>query len=233
MVDLSARTATAIEVVTRGSVTMAGPTYARRRIGNVLDLQHLPVLAARVTLTMATDPARQRPALAEVELDVDGRVVRAHVAGRTMQEAIDVLQQRLRDRLQHLAGKDRARRHHHDRLAARPEWSERPLDERRLVRTKSFTMGELTAEEAAFDLESLDHDFLLFRDLDGHDAVIERAEGAYQVTVARPVLRVADAVERLGASGERRLFFTNADTQRGNVLYERFDGDYGLVTPAA
>jgi ribosome-associated translation inhibitor RaiA len=232
MVDLSART-TDVEVVTRGSVTSAGPTYARRRIGNLIDLEHLPVLAARVTLTMAADPARQRPALAEVELDVNGRVVRAHVAGRTMQEAIDVLQQRLRDRLQHLAEKDRSRRHRDDRLALRPEWSERPMEDRQLVRTKSFTMGELTTEEAAFDLESLDHDFLLFRDLEGHDAVVERADDAYRVTVARPVLAVADAVERLGAGGERWLFFTNADTGRGNVLYERFDGDYGLVTPAA
>ena len=232
MADVSTR-GTDVEVVTRGAVTLAGPAYARRRIGNLLELECLPVRTARVTLTMAADRARNRPALAEVELDLDGRVLRAHVAGRTMQEAIDLLQQRLRDRLQHLGEKDRWRRHRDDRLAVRPEWSDRPTDERRLVRTKAFTMGALTAEEAAFDLESLDHEFLLFRDLEGADAVIERTDDGYRVTTTRPVLTVADAVERLRAGGARWLFFTEADTGRGNVLYERFDGDYGLVTPAA
>jgi ribosome-associated translation inhibitor RaiA len=231
MTDLGVQTSD-IDIVTRGPVTMAGPAYARRRIGNLLALEHLPFLAARVTLTMATDPARERPALAEVEIDLTGRIVRAHVAGRTMQEAIDLLQQRLRDQLQHLAEKDRARRHREDRHTVRPEWTDLPLDERALVRTKSFTVGDLTTEEAAFDLESLDHDFLLFRDVEGHDAVVERWGSDYRVLRTRPVLTVEDAVERLGAGGERWLFFTNADSGRGNVLYQRYDGDYGLVVPA-
>jgi hypothetical protein len=31
---------------------------------------------------------------------------------------------------------------------------------------------------------------------------------------------------------ERGLFFVNVDTGRGNVLYHRFDGHYGLISPA-
>ena len=33
-------------------------------------------------------------------------------------------------------------------------------------------------------------------------------------------------------SDEPFLLFRNADTGRGNVLYRRYDGHYGLVTPA-
>jgi hypothetical protein len=185
-------------------------------------------------------------------VEVHDQIVRAQVAGHDMREASDLLQRRLRDRLEHVSEKQRWRRHqgteaepgtwrHGDRSATRPEWFDRPLDERELVRTKTHAVGALTAEEAAFDLESLDHDFLLFRDVvTGEEAVVERTDGSYRVTTLHPTgslpqpptLSVAGAVERLGASGERWLFFAEEETGRGNVLYQRFDGHYGLISPA-
>ena len=42
----------------------------------------------------------------------------------------------------------------------------------------------------------------------------------------------AGAVEReLDAEGEDFLFFVNAESRRGNVVYRRYDGHYGLLTP--
>jgi ribosome-associated translation inhibitor RaiA len=239
-----------VEVVTRGPVGPADVAYARRRVAALLDLDRAP-MSARVVLTRAGDPARERPAIAEGQLEVHNQIVRAHVAGRDMREASDLLQSRLRDRLEHVSEKQRWRRHqgtaaepgtwrHGDRVASRPEWFDRPLDERELVRTKSYAIGAMTAEDAAFDIESLDHDFLLFVDVaTGEDAVIERADGSYRVTSLHPTgtgthpptLSLADAIERLGASGERWLFFADATSGRGNVLYQRFDGHYGLVEP--
>jgi len=39
------------------------------------------------------------------------------------------------------------------------------------------------------------------------------------------------AVERLDLTGERFVFFVDAQTLRGNVLYHRYDGHFGLVEP--
>ena len=38
------------------------------------------------------------------------------------------------------------------------------------------------------------------------------------------------AIERLNADGEQHLFFANPATGRGNVVYHRYDGHYGLIT---
>ena len=47
-----------------------------------------------------------------------------------------------------------------------------------------------------------------------------------------PELTLTQAEERLDASGERFVFFVNPDTGRGNVVYLRYDGHYGVITPA-
>jgi len=48
---------------------------------------------------------------------------------------------------------------------------------------------------------------------------------------AVPELNVDEAIERLDAAKEPFVFFADPATGRGNVLYRRYDGHYGLVTP--
>ncbi len=277
-----------VAVVTRGEVGAAEVEYGQQRLGQVVAQVGSPVLFARLKLTRAADPARERPAVAEGSLDVNGDLVRAHVAAHDMREAADLLERRLRDQLAHRAAHRDARRHdtglaqpgewrHGDLPTRRPEWFDRPVEERRLVRHKAFVVDELTAEEAAFDMEQLDYDFLLFRDLaTGHDALIAATGDGYrlarvappggeaaspaarepatpgaaalagpggaapqligglpviEVPDATPVLRVDEAIERLDVGADRLVFFANASTGRGNVLYRRYDGHYGLITP--
>jgi hypothetical protein len=43
---------------------------------------------------------------------------------------------------------------------------------------------------------------------------------------------VTEAAARLEAAGQPFLFFVNAGTGRGNLIYHRYDGDYGLIGPA-
>ncbi len=61
------------------------------------------MLFARVKLGRAPDPGMTRPAIAQAVLDVDGRPVRAQVAARQLDEAVDLLEERLRDQLEHAA----------------------------------------------------------------------------------------------------------------------------------
>jgi hypothetical protein len=47
-----------------------------------------------------------------------------------------------------------------------------------------------------------------------------------------PVLTDLDARLRLDAGGERFVFYRSATTGRGRVLYQRYDGHYGLIEAA-
>ncbi len=247
-----------------GRVGEGAKARALKVVGRVVDRVEEPVLFARVKLAVEPDPARARPARAEATLDVDGDLVRAHVASRSLTEAIDLLEHRLRDQLEHRA---RRREHlhradglahdgewlHGDVAPSRPPYFDRPVEDRQLVRHKTFAVGELTCDEAIFDMNLLDYDFYLFVDLpSGTDSVVERlGDGTYQVTrvelsdvdlgptaepvtlspAPAPLLGLDEAIERLGAGDERHLFFVGRDTGRGQVLYHRYDGHYGLITP--
>lgn len=137
----------------------------------------------------------------------------------------------------------------------RPSYYPRPADDRRVVRHKAFGLAVCTADEAAFDMAELDYDFHLFTELgSGQDSVLSRSgpdsyqlaqlvprpgkviQGAIELTVSdqpAAVLTEAEAVSRLNVSGEPFLFFRQPDGHhRGQVLYRRYDGHYGLIGPA-
>lgn len=55
------------------------------------------------------------------------------------------------------------------------------------------------------------------------------------ITVSKipaPRLSVTEATARLEAAGQPFVFFVNPETGRGNLIYHRYDGHYGLIEPA-
>ncbi len=144
---------------------------------------------------------------------------------------------------------------HGEEPSHRPDYYPRPLNEREIVRHKSFTLAVETPDEAAFDMDAMDYDFQLFTDADTRlDSVIYRAgptgyrtartapghERAQPTAVAltvsaqpAPRLRATEAVNRLELTAWPFMFFVNRDSGRGSVLYHRYDGRYGLIIPAA
>jgi hypothetical protein len=254
-----------ITVVGHGDVSDEEIEYLRDRLRNVLAKITEPVLLVRAKLTLASDPAQARPAIVQALLDVNGDLVRAQVAAETPQVGTDLLQRRLRDKLEHRSQRRQALRkrtgvaepgewRHGDLSTSRPGYYDRPLAERQLVRRKTYAIDELIPDEAVFEMEQLDYDFHLFRDLtSGGDAVIERdGEARYRLTRLRatdtelgptgarvvlssdpvPALSVEEAINRLEATGQRFLFFADSTDHRGNVVYHRYDGHYGLIAPA-
>jgi RNA polymerase-binding transcription factor DksA len=144
--------------------------------------------------------------------------------------------------------------HHGQAPSDRPAWYDRPPEEREVVRRKTFALNELTLDEAALDMNLLDLDFYLFFELaTGVHAVLHRrpdgrlglrrlhpvdlpaaAEAAEVVLEpeAAPPLALDEAVEWLDVAGDPFVFFRNQETGRANVVYRRYDGHYGLITPA-
>ncbi len=143
-----------------------------------------------------------------------------------------------------------------DHVDARPTYYDRPRSERAIVRQKSFATPDATVDEAIFDLESMDYDFFLFTHAGtGADAVVWRNEDtSYGLRFASadgspveevdtveqveiddrgvPELTDEQAVESLDASGSPWLFYRSARTGRARILYRRYDGHYGQLTPA-
>lgn len=252
--------------VTHGDVPEAAKQYAAEKITQLARYTRRPITYALLRLSVESHRTIERPAIAEATLDLGGQIVRAHVAAHDPMSAIDLLDDRLRRRLerqsrrsnrQHRAGNGSGEARtwrHGDAPTQRPEYYDRPVEEREVVRHKTFALEPMTCDEAAWDLDMLGHDFYLFTEIGtGRDAVIYHADGdghlelmhagsddaplgdtavPLVVSSQHPAeLTLADAEERLDASHEPFVFFINAESQRGNVIYRRYDGHYGLITP--
>lgn len=141
---------------------------------------------------MIADPTVQRPAIAQVTADLNGRPLRAQAEGRIMHEAVDHACDRLRVQLM------RATRHWEAIRGGRPvptpgEWRHqslparrlpyypRPVEERDVMRRKSYALGRETPEEAAAEVELMDYHFHLFTERStGQDSVICRTVSGYR-----------------------------------------------------
>jgi sigma 54 modulation/S30EA-like ribosomal protein len=238
--------------------------YARRKVEALLDQAPKPVLFARVRLTRHRDPAMAHPIVAQTNLDLNGRLVRAQTSAPTGTEAVDTLQAKLHARLTRSAEHWEAirARHYHpdphewrhgDPPAQRQPWFPRPPEEREIVRHKSFAPPRCTVDEAAEEMDELDYDFHLFTEEgSGQHSVLYRAgPTGYRlaqlnpqpdlVTPARvpvtiselpaPLLGTDEAIQRLNLSGIAFVFYLDAEHVQGRLLYHRYDGHYGLITP--
>ena len=253
-----------VQAETRGAVPEGAVGFAVHRVSSLLKMAPEPVLFARVKLTMAADPAVERPAIAQVNVDLNGRLIRAQAAGETMRAATGHACDRLRIRIgraarnwaavrggQPVAGAGEWR--HQSRPAPRLPYYPRPPEERTIVRHKSYARAHQTPDEAVADAGLLGYDFHLFTERStGEDSVIYRSGDGYRLVLARPRthrlgpvdpsitvcpapaprLSIAGAINRLEAAGQPFLFFVNAETSRGNLIYHRYDGHYGLIAPA-
>lgn len=254
-----------VRVTTHGELPGA-EEYARTKIGELGHLVHEPVLDAHVRLSEHGDPAVARRVIAQANLDVNGRLVRAQVEGVTAQEAIDRLEARLRRRLERSAENWEAKRggmpkagahewRHQSEPDHRPSYFPRPESERRIVRHKSYGVPICSVDDAASEMELLDYDFHLFTEEGTRQDSVLYHNGPTEYRLAlvdpessgklapfetpltissqpAPRLTVEQAVERIGLLGLPFLFFVDTARERGRVLYHRYDGHYGLITPA-
>lgn len=136
----------------------------------------------------------------------------------------------------------------------RPGHYPRPPGAREIIRRRSFASGALSEAQAAAELAALDHDFLLFEDADtGADAVLYRRDdgrlGIVEPPDAAPppfhhgpvrqVSRFSEpvaletAVAEMDELDHRFLYFVDASSGRGSVIYLRYDGHHGLIEIAA
>jgi ribosome-associated translation inhibitor RaiA len=250
---------------TVGFVPTSARDEAERMMADLSDIAPKQVHFAKVKVKNDDHRDPDQRAVVEGILDVSGAVVRAQAAGPTAIEALRKVGQRLERRLHNLAGKrQRATKRppaipsgewrSGDRATDRPEFYDRPPEERTVVRRKTYSpTNEASVSEALFDLDVLDYRFFLFTDVlddkpsivyeDGDELAIRKVDGSRpEDTTLRPDVRVDDtpaptitvddAVSHLNVSDSPFIFFRDSDEGQASVLYRRYDGHYGLIVPA-
>lgn len=245
------------------AVSLDGPVPERMRsiaqdkVSSATRLSGRDILEASVTMRELTNRTSPEPSRAEVMLRIPRAIVRAQADGSTPNEALDLaiarIERRIVDQVNRwderprwITAADRHQRPTNQDPASR-RTSEPPLDEREIVRRKTFAVAPASVDEAAFDMQALGHDFYLFNDAaSGRPAVISR-EGAAGFRVwglpddavlpegvdtgpAPAILDETAARRRLDDGGEAFVFFIDRATRQGHVLYRRRDGHYGLIT---
>ena len=235
----------AVQLTVRGDIPEEDRTYALAKVERALRIAHDPVLKAHLVLGWEPDPAHRHPARLEVGLDVNGVPIRAHIAADSLREGADLLQGRLARRLVQFQDRARARHRWTDATREstvvgpephRPQAGRQDGDEpAEVLRRKTFASHPLTTDEAAYEMDLLDHDFYLYTDREtGGQAVIHRGEDGtgHDVLLAPAVLSEDQAREHLDLAGEPFVFYLPDHDGQGRVLYRRFDGQYGVITTA-
>lgn len=242
-----------VDVLLRGEMPLGVDEYAAEKAAHTTRLAGRPVRRVRAVVTHLPDPSIPEPFRVEASMDVGHTSVRAVGQGERPREAVDAVVERIERRLVRLTDRwqDRSRwtGPPAPEPGSRPGTVERPVEEREVVRRKTFAVAPQSVEEALADMDVLDHDFYLFVDAaSGQDAVVYRREGGGYGAIGLPVdaelpagvvlrpgpadLDEAAARRRLDDGGERFVFYRDTISRRGHVVYRRYDGHYGLITPA-
>jgi hypothetical protein len=219
---------TDIEVVTYGQLPEDVVGYARERMIGIAWHSVEPVRHATVKVGHAEDPGRAQPYRAKATLDLGGSWLRAQVAAAVVRDAVDLLADRLEYRV------SKPVEAWESEPGERPEYYPRPRGRREIVRQKTYELTRRSPARARYDMARLDYDFHLFRDArTGREAVVYRTGPAgYRLAQPAALLTTRGAVDRLDHTGQPFLFFVDAATGHGRLLYRRYDGHYGLVRPA-
>ncbi|WP_250549039.1 HPF/RaiA family ribosome-associated protein [Pseudonocardia sp. H11422] len=238
-----------VETSGSGELPAGALGYLRRKIVALLRLAPEPVPGVRLRLTRLPDPVVTQPVIAQANVDLGGHILRVQVTADTAGEAADLLAARLRPRLERAATRH-SRRHRPTDPSADPA---APPGQAPVLRRKSYTLARCSVDEALAEMDELDYDVHLFTEEgSGQDSVVYRdvagprlaqldprpervAPHTATVSVSShpaPVLSTEDALHRLAVTGLPFLFYRDREADRGHLLYRRFDGDYGVVTPA-
>ena len=235
----------AAEELARLERYVKGPVMSGRIVLTQEQNPRIPMPArAEGEVVLAGRAVRARTAAGSMEAAVDDLGERLQ---RQVRRYVDRMSARQREPAESRLGEWR----HGSLRSPRPERSFRPPEERRIERRKAFVLDPVDVAEAALEMDALDHAFFLYRDAaTGADALLYRRDDGRMAVIdpqgvpapeqndpprersrlSRPI-DVGTAVREMDELGHRFLFFENARTGRGNVIYLRFDGHYGLIEP--
>src|SRR5664279_4378695 len=155
--------------------------YARMKVTKALRHSPRAVSSAKVRIHKHRDCAVARPMLAQANVVLNGQRIRVQVAGTGALQAIDLLDARLRRRLDGVARRRILYIANRPVVGdnERPDRYGRPADECRVVRRKAVILRRRSVDQAVQDMIALDYDFHVFIEAgSGQDSVVSRSPDA-------------------------------------------------------
>ncbi len=163
--------------------------YAEEKIGKLgryLD----KILKTEIELSVEKNPKINNPQVVEVTIFTNGPVIRAKESSTDMYQSIDLVYEKLERQVKRLNAKriDRSHnsKHNHNhsaKIAPLPEEEVEEEDtiEAKIVKTKSFPLKPMIPEEAALQMDLVNHDFFVFinAETDQTNVVYRRKDGNY------------------------------------------------------
>jgi ribosome-associated translation inhibitor RaiA len=235
-----------IEIETRGGVPDGDIEYLSERLERVLRPVAGRTIQCRALMSVHHERDPEAQARVRVTIHAKGETIRSEVIAPSVRDAISGVESRLQRQLEHRA--KRARNDPRGKAPTPGEWRHgnqhspkqagfaRPVEDREIVTRKSPTTPRSTLDEARWDRFVLGYDFFLFVDTDtGRDALLTTGDDDDEVLVDitdAPRMLVDDAATWLDETGRDFHFFCDEANGRGAVIYRRYDGHYGLLTPS-
>jgi putative sigma-54 modulation protein len=160
--------------------------YAEQKLAKLERRLKDPDPRVELELTVERNPSIAASQVAEATIWTRGPVLRAREATADMHASIDQLVEKLERQVTRYRTRGRSRR----RRAARangptPDTAPVPAlleeSEPAIVKTKTFAVGPLSAQEAVLQLELVGHDFFVFRNDESGEVnvVYRRRDGQY------------------------------------------------------
>lgn len=177
-----------------------------------------------------------RRQVAEVRAWVAGlKVIQASEAGQDMYAAIDLVfdeakrqiekhKEKIVEEQRRKAEKIKQKLHEIPRV----KLNEGPV----LVKLSRFAHKPMSFEEAKAELQSLDQDFLAFRNSETKEVnVIRRSQDDFELLRPEKEMLPEEAVKVLMQTGENLVVFNNSSTHLPSVVFRRKSGNFGLIEP--
>jgi putative sigma-54 modulation protein len=181
-----------MDVMVKGrniSVTEALERYATGKVERIAKFfdDGRSVSRVEVELIHERNSSNPEPEVADATLFINGTVLKAREASADMYASIDRMSDKLERQVRRYRGRqiDRwhGQRERHALEEAGPVIVEEEAEdiESRIVRTKQFQMKPMSPEEAALQMELLDHAFFVFTNADTGEinVVYRRRDGNY------------------------------------------------------
>jgi ribosome hibernation promoting factor len=152
-------------------------SYAEKRLRKLE--RQLPDPRIELELYAEHNPSIRNHHVAEATVWTKGPVLRARESSSDARASIDQLVDKLERQVTRYREKRKRRRP--ARGVQTPEEGIPMQEEPQIVRTKQFSVGPMTAEEAVLQLELVGHDFFVFRNSDSNEinVVYRRERGGY------------------------------------------------------
>ncbi len=177
-------------------VTDAINDYVRQKIGKALS--HHQNIATKVDVKLSAPVQSKKPSQqsAEVTVHASGTVIRAAEKHENLYASIDLVTDKLARQLQKYKTKKQRRTQPREELSSDLNHSLTPTDltqdrppelPPKVVRNKFFAMPAMSVEEALDNLQLVDHDFYMFRNVQTGEinVIYERNHGGYGVIQPR------------------------------------------------